>query len=107
MTKNDLIRLIESGLNAPENDKLFHQIIVESLAFLKKTDSELARKIRISQPAITRWKTGKSAPHVSLRVGVFKLLKNDAEVTQKKSELIQADLGPDASKTYKDNLFED
>ena len=77
MNKELVARL---GVADARNDELFTELFQEAANELGMSDAELAEKLRVSRPTVTRWKEGRSLPHPAIRPPIFIWLTQLIEV---------------------------
>ncbi len=53
----------------------FQRLMFSSETTLSLTDDEFARGLKVSRPTVSRWRSGKNAPHPLARPGVIKFLR--------------------------------
>ncbi|HEX4337727.1 MAG TPA: hypothetical protein VH062_17555 [Polyangiaceae bacterium] len=53
----------------------FHEIVGEGMLLLRLDDTQLARQFDMSRPSVNRWRSGRNAPHPSIRKHVYAFFK--------------------------------
>lgn len=65
----ELLRsLLSEGVSLRvENDEQFHSFLVKSRELLEVSDRDLAERLLVSRPTVSRWMAAKNLPHVAMR----------------------------------------
>lgn len=80
MTEIDQLKaLIEHlGRADPQDDGEFVSALEEALDQIGMTSQEVANRLRVSRPTVSRWRLGKNLPHGVMRPRVISFLRRQA-----------------------------
>ena len=59
----------------PLDDTVFVAVLSKALSLLGQSNQEVANKLKVSRPTVSRWRAGKNLPHKVMRPRVFSYLK--------------------------------
>lgn len=76
MSRLDNLKDYVTRLQAADKDDapLFYGLVVEGFALVGLTDAIVAREMDMSRPSVSRWRTGRNAPHAAMRPTVYRKL---------------------------------
>lgn len=78
-TLQALINTLRVGLRDTDNAKTFVYLFGRAVKVLRRSDVELARKLKVARPTIGRWVRGEHLPHGFMRPAVIRALVSMAE----------------------------
>lgn len=81
MTRYEELQTFLENIRAEKAVELpmFNNILQRSETLLTLSDFDLAKEIMISRSTVTRWRNGKTAPHLVMRRPVLDLLEEKAK----------------------------
>jgi len=72
-----------------EDDTEFRAYLISWRSVLEMTDQEIANKLLVSRPTISRWMGGQTLPHRAMRKSLLTWMAGELKHRQKQRELTQ------------------
>lgn len=61
-----------------QDTEMFHELLQRAMSLLNLGDKDLAHQFNVSRPTVSRWRTGKNAPHPAMRTPIYSWLAKKA-----------------------------
>lgn len=78
--------LLTRAIDAPDDGRLFSQVVRESLAVLPVSPWRLVERLGVNRLRIEEWKAGRQLPDVAGRLAVYDLIMGAMPVRESASE---------------------